>query len=187
MIKRDNLSLILFRAFSLFRKNKMGKSRASKGKKKKSGGGGFFSSIKKKANKVKRGVVKGAKVGVAAARLANKVTNPINQVKGVVKAARGGGFVLPGTKYIGPGNRMDLGKPVNSADAAAYQHDLDYDRLINKRGKKKAKVYWGFSDADQRLMDRSDVTTPDGLATYMGMGIKKGINRLGLSGKQIRD
>lgn len=154
------------------------------GKKKR--GGSFFSRVKKKAKGTLKGVAKAGKVGVAAVRLANKVTNPINQAKFVAKGLTGGGFVLPGTKYIGPGNRMDLGKPVNSADAAAYQHDLDYDDMINKHKKKKAKVYWGFSDADQRLMDRSDVTTPDGLATFMGMGVKKGINRLGLSGKQIR-
>lgn len=155
------------------------------GKKKR--GGSFFSRVKKKAKGTLKGVVKAGKVGVAAARLASKVTNPINQAKFVAKGVTGGGFVLPGTKYIGPGNRMDLGKPVNAADAAAYQHDLDYGNLINVKKKKKAKVYWGFSDADQRLMNRSDVTTPDGLATYMGMGVKKTINRLGLSGKQIRD
>lgn len=152
------------------------------GKKKKSV---FFSGIKKKAKKVGKGVVKAGKVGVAAVKLGAKLKNPINQAKFIAKAATGGGFILPGTKYIGPGNAMDLGEPVNSADAAAYQHDKDYDNMIENIGKSKAKVYWGFSDADQRLMDRSDITTPDGLATYLGMVPKKLINRLGLSGKQI--
>lgn len=184
--KKKNFNLLFFRVFFLFRK-KMGRSspRTSSRGKKKGGGGGILSNIKKKAKKVGKGAVKAGKVGVAAVGLAHKLTNPINQLKFAAKAATGGGFILPGTKYIGPGNAMDLGKPVNAADAAAYQHDKDYDNMINNVGKSKAKVYWGFSDADQRLMDRSDVTTTDGLATYLGMAPKKLINRFGLSGKQI--
>jgi hypothetical protein len=138
-----------------------------------------------KLKKVFRKVKKGAKIGVAAAKLTAKLVNPYNRAKMVYKAVRGKGLILPGSKYIGPGNAMNKGKPRSSADAAAYRHDMAYDKLL-KKGYSKKKVYGGFSDADQRLMHDSDVTTPDGLATYLGMSAKKGLYKLGLSGKRIR-
>jgi len=135
------------------------------------------------------GVKKGIKIGrvtSAGVRLAARVTNPYNVSKMTINAARGKGLVLPGSRYIGPGNSLNAGKPLSSADYAARQHDRDYDKLL-KRGVKPAKLYAGFSQADERLMKRSDVTTPDGLATYTGMLAKKGLYKLGLTGKKIRD
>jgi hypothetical protein len=117
-------------------------------------------------------IVHGAKVGKAAVQLASRLANPINQVKFAAKAAKGEGFVLPGSKYIGPGNRMDLGAPVDVADANAYQHDIDYDNYI-KSGIPKHKVYLGYSDADKRLQEKTPWTTPNGLAVQLGMGIKQ--------------
>jgi len=114
------------------------------------------------------------------------MTNPYNIGKVAVGAARGKGVVMPGSKYIGPGNPMNLGKPLNSADAAARLHDMDYDKIL-KSGVKPSKLYVGYSKADERLMKRSDVTTVHGLATYGGMAVKKGLWRLGLTGKQIQD
>lgn len=133
-----------------------------------------------------RGVVKAGKVGVAAIRLGAKMTNPVNIAKMGVNAARGKGLVLPGSRYIGPGNSLDAGKPTSKADAAARLHDLDYDHYL-KSGVKAKKLYLGYSDADQRLMKRSDVTTPDGLATYGGMLVKKGLYKMHLTGKKIHD
>jgi len=152
---------------------------ARKTKKKK---GGFFSGIKK----IAKGAVKGVRVGVAATRLVKRMTNPINLGKMAAGAVSGKGLVLPGSKYIGPGNPMNRGKPTSSADAAARLHDLDYGKLL-KRGVKPSKLYLGFSRADERLMKRSDVTTPEGLATYGGMSVKKGLYKLGLTGKKIED
>lgn len=145
--------------------------------------------LKNTFRKVKKGVrlgVKVAKVGVAGARLYTKVSNPYNMAKMGVNAARGKGLVLPGSRYIGPGNSLNAGKPTSSADRAARLHDMDYDKLL-KRGVKPSKLYAGFSQADERLMKRSDVTTPDGLATFGGMLAKKGLYKLGLTGKKIRD
>lgn len=34
----------------------------------------------------------------------------------------------PGYKYLGPGNSLDKGAPVNYADEVAYEHDLKYDK-----------------------------------------------------------
>lgn len=138
---------------------------------------------------IKKGVktgIKAGKVGKAALGIVGDVTNPYKMGKVAVGAARGKGIVYPGSKYIGPGNPMDLGKPMSSADAAAYLHDKDYDRLL-KKGVKPAKLYAGFSEADKRLMKRSDITTKHGLVTYGGMAIKKGLYKLGLTGKLIKD
>lgn len=149
--------------------------------------------VKNTLHSVKKGIrlgvnagVKTAKVGVAAARLVGKVTNPYNMTKMTVNAARGKGLVLPGSRYIGPGNSLDSGTPTSSADRAAKLHDIDYNNLL-KSGVKPSKLYAGFSKADQRLMNRSDITTPDGLATYSGMLAKKGLYKLGLTGKKIDD
>ncbi len=138
--------------------------------------------LKRITRKTKRAV----KIGVAAGKLGARVTNPINIAKTTINAARGKGLVLPGSKYIGPGNSMDRGPPTSKADAAAYQHDLDYDRLL-KKGISPSKLYLGYSDADARLRKRSDVTTPDGLATYAGMSVKKGLQKLGLTGSKIKE
>lgn len=36
-------------------------------------------------------------------------------------------LTLPGYKYLGPGNSLDEGDPVNSADAIAKVHDQEYE------------------------------------------------------------
>lgn len=131
------------------------------------------------------------KVGVAAAKIAKTLANPVNQAKFVSGAVRGKGLVYPGSSYIGPGNKVDgkmAGgrKAKSKADRAAYHHDMDYEKTL-KRGVKPSKLYLGFSDADQRLINRSDKTTEHGLVTALGMGAKKAANRLGLTGKQIKN
>lgn len=131
-------------------------------------------------------VLKVAKIAKAAAHLTAKLTNPYNVSKMLIDAGRGKGLVLPGSRYIGPGNSMNAGEPLSSADRAARLHDMDYDRLLNK-GVKAKKLYLGYSRADERLMSRSDVTTYDGLATYSGMGAKKLGYKAGLSGNMIED
>lgn len=138
-----------------------------------------------KAKQVAKNVKYAGEVGVAGAKLAARVANPVRQAKFLIDAARGEGFVLPGSKYIGPGNRMNKGKPVNQADANAYQHDLDYDAYL-KKGHKAKDVYMGYSDADERLLRNTKANTPEGLAVNLGMGLKKIMNKTGLT-KRIRD
>ncbi len=149
-------------------------------------------SIEKKAKTVGKTVkagaktaVKGAKVGAAVAGVVADLHNPIKMGKVVVDGVRGKGWVYPGSKYIGPGNEMDLGKPKSSADAAAYEHDVAYGNYLDK-GVSKKKLYLGFSKADQKLMDKSDLTTTHGVATYGGMALKKGLYTLGLTGSMIK-
>lgn len=124
-------------------------------------------------------------VGMAAGKLAARLKNPVNQAKFVVNAARGKGMVLPGSKYIGPGNEMNKGAPVNEADANAYQHDIDYDNYL-KQGHSAKHVYTSYSDADERLLRKTKANTPEGLAVNLGMLAKKGAWKLGLT-KRLRD
>ena len=35
-------------------------------------------------------------------------------------------FIFPGHKYLGPGNRLFSGRPVDSDDLIAQEHDLAY-------------------------------------------------------------
>lgn len=41
------------------------------------------------------------------------------------------GLTWPGHKYLGPGNSLNKGPPVDAVDAAAYRHDLAYDRATS--------------------------------------------------------
>jgi hypothetical protein len=138
-----------------------------------------------------KGAIKAGKIAKAAGGIAMDLTNPYKMGKVVVNAARGKGVVYPGSKYIGPGNAMNLGKGNSSADRAAFKHDEEYGELLKKkseggRGIKPSKLYAGYSSADKRLMKRSDVTTKHGLATYGGMALKKGLYKMGLTGKMIK-
>ena len=131
------------------------------------------------------GAVKSAKVARATAQLAGRVLHPKNATKLVKNAIKGKGVVLPGSNYIGPGNPM--GRPVKSkGDALAKKHDEAYARYL-AAGYSKKKVYTGFSDADKKLMKKSDVTTPEGVATYTGMKAKQLLHKAGLTGKKLKE
>jgi hypothetical protein len=136
----------------------------------------------KKAGKTAKHV---GKVGVSAARLYARMHNPVNVAKMVHGAATGKGLVLPGSNYIGPGNKMNK-KVMHKADANAKQHDIDYDNYL-KKGHKAKKVYTKYSDADARLKKKSNTETPEGLATYLGMKGKELAHKAGLTGKRLKD
>lgn len=52
-------------------------------------------------------------------------------------------FLLPRSNYIGPGNSMSGGRPLNKVDYAAYYHDTDPDFR-----------YFTHNAADERFMER---------------------------------
>ena len=114
---------------------------------------------------------------LASAKLA-WMANPGNFISMYLSYRKGGGFVFPGSNYIGPGNPMNR-SVTSRMDEFARIHDIDYGELL-KQGIDPKKVYCGFSEADERLMGSSDTTTPEGLACYGGMAVKKAIDRLGL-------
>ncbi len=142
-------------------------------------------------NTIKR-IVKNVKTKAQTLNTARKLNqqslNP-KALAGVAKGAiKGEGVVLPGSKYIGPGNKMNKGKPNSKADAYAFQHDIDYDDYI-KAGVKPSKVYTRYSDADDRLRKRSQqhaTKDPHAMATYLGMSAKKKLHDWGVVGK-VRD
>lgn len=39
------------------------------------------------------------------------------------------GYTLPGYKYLGPGNSLDLGEPTNQLDRIAQEHDITYSQI----------------------------------------------------------
>ena len=134
-----------------------------------------------------------------ATRLASKVkgdafyTNVLQSVPGLIKlAARGRetlqksraglGKTLPGTKYVGPGNPMDLGLPLTDGDALAYEHDMAYGRLLD-HGVPPAIVYAGLTQADNDAIRSARNLLkihpdPTALAVYLGLGLKRGASRL---------
>lgn len=138
-----------------------------------------------KAKKVAKGVKTAAGVAKGGAAAIGTVANPVNRAKFYANAARGKGFVFPGSKYIGPGNEMNKGAPTSQADANAFQHDVDYDEYI-KKGVSKKNVYLGYSDADERLLKKTKANTAAGFAVNVGMMGKKLLNKTGLT-KRIRD
>lgn len=123
----------------------------------------FTSSVKKKFRTFKKSL----KVAKAGATLVGKtfVYSPAI----VTRALRGRGLVYPTSKYIGPGNKLDEGKPVDAADALAYVHDHQYSELLQK-GK---SPYFTFNEADREMLRNVDVTTDKGLAEYLGISAKR--------------
>ena len=152
---------------------------------------GALNSITKKLKKTARKAKFAAKVGVAAAKVIKTLGDPRNQAKMVTNLARGKGLVYPTSTYIGPGNSIkgkNAGgrKAKSKTDRAAYEHDKAYQETL-ARGVKPSKLYLGFSDADQRLLDKADPTTEHGLVAAIGMGAKKIGHQLGLTGKRIKN
>ena len=108
-------------------------------------------------------------------RLAAEVANPVNQAKILGGLAQGKGLTYPGSKYIGPGNAMDLGTPTSEADRLAMQHDQEYDDYL-KAGLPPIDVYTKYSSADKRLLKKAKKKAhkdPQHLALVLGMGAKK--------------
>ncbi|CAK1580535.1 unnamed protein product [Parnassius mnemosyne] len=49
----------------------------------------------------------------------------------------GSGIIFPGYKYLGPGNALDRGVPINALDAAAKKHDEKYHKITEYYKKTK--------------------------------------------------
>nr|QTZ83203.1 MAG: capsid protein [Phoenicopteridae parvo-like hybrid virus] len=59
-------------------------------------------------------------------------------------------YSLPGYKYLGPGNSLKKGRPVNKNDEIAFKHDLWYDKYI----KRKQNPYINWNQADETARKR---------------------------------
>lgn len=88
------------------------------------------------------------------------------------------GLVLPGYKYLGPGNGLDKGEPVNAADAAAREHDKAYDEQL----KAGDNPYLKYNHADRELQEtlKDDTSFGGNLARGVFEAKKKLLEPLGL-------
>lgn len=85
---------------------------------------------------------------------------------------------LPGYKYLGPGNKIDKGKPNNLNDWVAYVHDMGYGEIIEKGG----NPYIRFSDADEYAIRNFNSDDYGGVLGKAFFSIKKALYQRGLIG-----
>jgi len=80
-----------------------------------------------------------------------------------------GKWMYPGSRYIGPGNRLNEGKPLSYHDRLAYQHDHQYSFLQSKN----INPYFTFNEADREMLSKVDTTNDEGMAEWLGMSAKR--------------
>lgn len=86
---------------------------------------------------------------------------------------RTGAITYPGSRYIGPGNKLDEGEPLTYHDRLAYVHDHQYDELM----KKGINPYFTFNEADKQMLRDADFRTVQGAAVALGIGAKRVFRR----------
>lgn len=70
-----------------------------------------------------------------------------------------GGLTLPGSDYIGPGNRIQIDAPKSASDAIAKYHDISYQELITaaQRGViSKKEFLYAINHTDKEYADQFD-------------------------------
>lgn len=82
--------------------------------------------------------------------------------------------VLPFHKYLGPGNSLDIGEPVNEVDRIAAEHDNIYENVQNK-----LQVYNADQQAIKEFVDIA-VTSKDSTKVLPAL-----IGSFGLSAKHL--
>lgn len=84
-----------------------------------------------------------------------------------------GGYHLPGYKYLGPGNDMNRGSPINHVDEHAQQHDKAYETAMNKEDVYKADRTF-LKDLSDHIIDGSDSVyeTAGAISGVLGIGAK---------------
>ena len=92
-----------------------------------------------------------------------------NSPQVALKYMKTGAMTYPGSRYIGPGNKLDMGRPKTYGDHLAYIHDHQYDELL----KKGANPYGTFNRADRQLLKKADPRKKDQAPVYWGMQLKK--------------
>ncbi len=149
-------------------------------------------AIKKLSVKLKRGAAslkQKAKTAKNVVHSIGKIGKQFANPKNIYDSIRKPGIILPGSKYIGPGNRMGQGRGVDEGDRIAKQHDKDYTALSDAGAGKN--VYTRYSKADERAFQKAKKTLgkkadAGALAVAAGMGAKKLANKIGLV-KKLND
>nr|AJE25863.1 cap [Bovine adeno-associated virus] len=88
------------------------------------------------------------------------------------------GLVLPGYKYLGPGNGLDKGDPVNFADEVAREHDLSYQKQLEAGD----NPYLKYNHADAEFQEKlaSDTSFGGNLGKAVFQAKKRLLEPLGL-------
>lgn len=63
------------------------------------------------------------------------------------------GLVLPGYNYLGPGNGLDRGEPVNRADEVAREHDISYNEQLEAGDNPYLKYNHADAEFQEKLAD----------------------------------
>jgi len=87
----------------------------------------------------------------------------------LLTGVRKGKWMYPGVNYIGPGNKLNEGKPVSYHDRLAYVHDHQYDYLQRKG----VNPYFTFNEADRQMLRNVDTRNDQGMAEWLGMNAKR--------------
>lgn len=82
-----------------------------------------------------------------------------------------GSFLIPGYNYLGPGNPLDNGEPVNELDADAQQHDIDYENAISADQ---------IHEADKKAINKFRQHLKSSNATAASLGIAGLNSKLGV-------
>lgn len=82
-------------------------------------------------------------------------------------------FLFPGHNYLGPGNPLDNGEPVDNADKIARVHDNEYNNAVNSSDvfASDRKAIFNFSKDFV-----SDPNLPS-LAGAFGLALKHGVEQ----------
>lgn len=87
-----------------------------------------------------------------------------------------GGLTLPGYKYLGPGNSLNRGVPVNALDSAAKKHDEKYHKITEyfKKTKNRKNFEKEIREADEEFLNEVSQIAPestyDSFAKFLAKG-----------------
>lgn len=93
------------------------------------------------------------------------------------------GIVFPGYKYVGPGNSLNRGVPINKLDAAAKKHDEKYHKITEYYKKTKNKKHFEEQIAIADIEFVNEVATFAPETSYDQ--VVKWIALAGIEGKHI--
>lgn len=96
--------------------------------------------------------------------------------KRVNSSTHSGGWLYPGTKYVGPGNSLNKGEPVNHGDKLAQKHDLEYDYykyLYDRKEITKKEFEEKIKESDSNFIKENS-----------WFNLQEGISKAGIIGKQ---
>jgi hypothetical protein len=83
-------------------------------------------------------------------------------------------FLYPKHNYLGPGNPLENGPPVDEADRIAKVHDKDYDNATNSSDVRLADTV-GIHKFGKDVLNSPNLPS---LAGFVGLSLKRGFEDL---------